>query len=86
MSTTPAIANTRHPNGGGATVPGDDLPGNRQLDDALNEWAATGLALLKRIKDRRAKLVLAIQELDALDARTRESIAILAARGETPEP
>jgi len=73
-------------NGGGATVPGDELPGNRQLDDALNDWAASGLALLKRIKERRAKLTVAIAELDALDARTREAIATLAARGEPVEP
>jgi len=87
MSTTPSIASTRHPDGGTATVPGDDLPGNRQLDDALNEWAASGLALLRRIKERRAKLVLAIQDLDALDARTREAIVTLqAARGDPVEP
>ena len=91
MSTTPAVANTRHPNGNapaavGPTIPGDELPGNRQLDDALNDWTASGHALLKRISDRRAKLAQAITELDALDARTRDAIATLAARGEPVEP
>jgi hypothetical protein len=82
-----AILTQKPPTNSSATAPGDELPGNRQLDDALNEWAASGLALLKRIKDRRAKLVLAIKELDALDARTHEAIAILeTTRGEPVEP
>jgi hypothetical protein len=73
-------------NGDGATAPGDELPGNRQLDDALNDWAASGLALLRRIRERRSRLVTALNELDALEARTREAIATLAARGEPVEP
>jgi hypothetical protein len=63
----------------GPTVPGDELPGNRALDDELNQWAAHGDALLRRIKDRRDKLVRAIAELDDMDARTHEAIAVLAA-------
>ena len=86
MSTTNALITKPPTNGDGATAPGDELPGNRQLDDALNAWAASGLTLLNRIKDRRAKLTVAIAELDALDARTRDAIALLAARGEPVEP
>jgi len=69
----------------GPTVPGDELPGNRQLDDSLNAWAAEGQTLLRRIKERRDKLIRAIVELDDMDARTNEAITVLASLHRDPE-
>jgi len=59
-------------------------PEDTQLDDAVNEWAADGAALLRRIRDRHRQHESAAKDLANIEARTLDALSQLtAAHGAT---
>jgi hypothetical protein len=72
------MANGQHPAARIEAPAPSDLPTTRDLDNSLNQWAAQGHSLLRRIQERRRDIAARLHDLDVLEQRTLDAIDSMA--------